>query len=361
MKNFLEKLELLKIGQYSFLDEVKGGKASTALIYVDTNGQKVLVKMLIAPRNESELHAFENESKILKQLQKYKELSHHPKIIEDFQKVLGHPVYYFIMEFVEGTTLKDYISNIGEPLNWDQALGIIQRIAIALGAGSSTYIHRDLHPGNIMLTDTEKIFKKDYIYDDPEVRILDYGCSKDHLMFLYGTWYEDKFRHVGAISTWSPEFLLAPHKVDSAHDSWAIGVILFYLITFKYPFHSTCFGELIQLYQEKNQDYLNHLSDYVPYAVTCLIKNLLSFNPNERFRAGQIADMCSEILYNNLNDKDQQFIDMYMMYGGNICKCTQCHSYLGRIHTKCPSCGLSADDENTYPASVNVFGSVVSG
>ena len=234
MKEFLARLGIDKIDEYIFYKEIQGGKASTTLIYKDNEENPVVVKMLIAPRHEKELFFFKHEAEVLKELNKINAFV--PKLIKDFSQLENYPVYYFVIEYIEGCSLANFIRKRGM-LEWPEALNLIQRIAIALSSGLIRHIiHRDLHPGNILITDKAIFDYNNVTYQNPGIIILDYGCAKDILKMMFGRWSEDPFRLMGAVSSWSPESIFAPDHVDSRHDTWALGVMLFYLLTNKYPF-----------------------------------------------------------------------------------------------------------------------------
>ena len=347
MLRLLKKIHLDKIDNFTFQKQLMGGQASTTLIYKNGENSQIVLKMLIAPRNKPELDAFKNEAKALTQLAKYEGMSFCPKIIGELEQHQSYPIYYYRMEYVEGKTLKEYINESKEPLSWELSLNLTQRISVALGAGSGLYVHRDLHPGNILINGNSNFDEGDHIYYDPGVRILDYGCSKDSFQAKFGEWQEDNFRHLGGISTWSPESIHNPETVDSTHDSWAIGTILYQLITKEYPFQASCFGELIE--KHKSLIDLKDIEKKVPYAVLCLLKNLLSIKPNERFRTGEIADICSDILYRDLNDYDNNFVDNYFRLRGCLHCCATCNTMVGGRTSNCPTCGKITNDDNTYP------------
>ena len=69
---------------------------------------------------------------------------------------------------------------------------MLHRISYALSASSAFLVHRDLHQGNIILTESTNIDPHTFIYIDPGIRILDLGCSKDILKDLFNEWIEDK-------------------------------------------------------------------------------------------------------------------------------------------------------------------------
>lgn len=332
------------IDGYELIKPLSGGKASATLLYQGSNNKKVVIKMLIAPRNQHELEFFRNEHDALKNLSKFEGLCFTPKIDIEFTKSEHYPIYYFGTEYFEGETLRSKIDSDPPPWPWEKCIETTHQIAVALGGCSISYVHRDLHPGNILITDTLKFNKNDY-YVDPGIRILDYGCSKDNVKFLYyGTLNEDKFRHVGAISSWSPEFLLNPELVDQNHDSWAIGVILYNLLSGKYPAQASNFGELIHIYQGQDIN-LELPVKTIPITVYRLLQNLLSFTPTERFSCGAIASTCGAILYTDLNSQPDHIVDMFFEGRGGIYKCIRCDNYIGKYQPKCNLCGQIIDDD----------------
>jgi serine/threonine protein kinase len=349
MKELLEKLDLASVDNYSFVRVLIGGEASASLLYEKSGGEeKVVVKMLIAPRNDTELELFYNEVEALRTLGNH-DKQFTPKLLSDINHHNPYPVYYYIMEYIEGLTLKEYIEKKPLPWAWEECIEMLDRIASALSYSSAFLVHRDLHLGNILLTDTIDFDQDRFVYEDPGIRILDFGCNKDLFKDLMGQWYEDRFRHPGAISTWSPEFIINPQAVDRQHDSWALGVLLFRFLTNEYPIHGNCFGDLTAKYQ--NQDELmSRIDSYgFPKAVNMLLKNLLSFDPNVRFLTGEIGDMCSDILYRNLMEMDEDFLVQYMDYRPSIHQCFRCGHLVGRRHAKCPGCNIVLDEETCLP------------
>lgn len=215
MKNLLKAIDLENIQGYKFCDSLSGGKASATLLYVSENKQKIVIKMLISPRNDLELEFFSNEAEALKSLSAIQDICFVPKLVLELSKSDRYPIYYFGTEFIEGETLRSKIESEPPPWPWEKCIDITHKISDALGGCLGRYVHRDLHPGNILFSNTA-IFDKKEFYIDPGVRILDYGCCKDNIKFLYyGTLNEDKFRHIGALSSWSPEFIFNPEQVDS--------------------------------------------------------------------------------------------------------------------------------------------------
>lgn len=355
MYNLLKACELLQINEYSYEKSLSGGKASTTLLYESKNHDKIVIKMLIAPRNEDEKEAFKNEAKILKELAKIPITCFSPRILIDYTEVKDYPIHYFGIELCYGVSLSDMISKEPLPWKWDKCIEIVNRIASALSGCSTRYIHRDLHPGNILVRDDFEIDSKYLNYVDPGVTILDYGCSKDQLSYLYyGTLNENKFRHIGAISSWSPEFIMNPEAVDQSHDSWAIGVILYYLLTGNYPYEAKSFGQLYNNYLNQTENFSN-FEEKIPLAARILVKNLLSISPKQRFLCGEICSTCSAILYTDLIELNNQ--DLYDFYKGRggLYLCIYCKSRIGRAGSRCYSCGKMLDTDDFIPVLKNLI------
>lgn len=348
MKTLIDDLKLHQIGEWKFLYELGGGKASATLLYANRKKEKSVVKMLFAPRNEMEIENMRNEVSALKQLNSLPRC-YTPKLLMNFTKVEQYPIFYYMMEYVSGVELKKLFEKDKLPWNWEKATEIICRISFALSQGSPHFVHRDLHPGNILILDKVEFDRYSQRYEEPGVRILDYGCSKDVFKGFLGDWYEDKFRHPGAISTWSPEFINAPDLVDSSHDSWALGVLFYRLILNEYPVYAESFGALLEGYKNLKTAYGKIDSLSIPGALKILIKGTLDEDPKVRILPNEIFYCCSDLLNTDLLDCDDSFIDKYFKFRCAISKCARCGTYIGRNHSRCAGCGAVCDEENLVP------------
>lgn len=332
------------IGTYRYISPLGGGKASTTLKY--SNGtEEIVVKLLVCPRNEEERTTFIDEGNMLKRVTD----EHHdvflPRIVVPLTKVPNMPAYYFGMEMFEGLTLAQYIKEQPLPWDWKKSVTIISKILFALGNSLTFVVHRDLHPGNIFITDTNLLLNDDFSPDDPGVRILDFGCNKDLIAeYWNGRESKDNFRLFGARLTWSPEFINDPASVGYKHDVWAAGVMLFRFLTNEK--HENCgnLAELVTLYQGDHALDVPTIS--APYAVVALLQNMLSFDPNTRLAFAEIEKMVDDLIHTDLADMGNSFIDAYLENGGEYWLCCCCHHYtLGR-GSRCGRCGVALDDEN---------------
>jgi serine/threonine protein kinase len=352
MRKFLTLIGLDTIGAYSFVRPLGGGKASVVCLYEGSTGVKQVVKMLIAPRADAELQAFEREVATLEYLNRY-DTAHVPKILSKMIQVADYPVYYYIMEYVDGVTLANYIVNNPLPWSTEKALKMIACIAASLSKTSSQgIVHRDLHPGNIIL---KRNFDSDKQYTQAtvDVAIMDYGCHKKaFLNFLdhfprSGTYeksnsYDNRnyLRHFGAVSTWSPEFLRDPHSVDVRHDIWALGVLLYRFLTNNYPVRAKSFSDLYERLVVKfdvNWELVKKRNAH--WAVGLFLKKLLAPNPRDRCLHDDIAKLCIGLVSKELFRQSDSFIMEFVMSNGDCWICPLCNEMVfpkgGILCTKC--------------------------
>jgi serine/threonine protein kinase len=142
-------------------------------------------------------------------------------------------VDYLVMEYLEGETVADRLARVNGPLPLDQALAIAIDVADALDKAHRVGItHRDLKPANIMLT-------------REGAKLLDFGLAKLHEagpvavsgLTRLATHTADTARGtiLGTLAYMAPEQLEAK-QADGRSDIWALGVVLYEMVTGARPF-----------------------------------------------------------------------------------------------------------------------------
>jgi serine/threonine protein kinase len=125
---------------------------------------------------------------------------------------------FLAMPHYDGETLKERLGREGA-LPEDAALGIARQVAAGLAAAHRAgIVHRDLKPGNVM------------ILPDGSVRILDFGLAK-----LAGATLTTTGDRLGTVSYMAPEQVRG-ESVDARADLWALGVMLYEMLTGRRPF-----------------------------------------------------------------------------------------------------------------------------
>lgn len=147
----------------------------------------------------------------------------HPGIaqVHDLRESGGE--FYLIMEYVEGRTLEEVLAKEGK-FTSDRIVSVGVQLTDALEAAAHEgYIHRDLKPGNVMLT------------ADGKVKIIDFGLAL-LVRNLKQTRFTEKGEVLGTPAFMSPEQLNQQESLDIRSDIWSLGVLLYTLATGETPF-----------------------------------------------------------------------------------------------------------------------------
>jgi TolB-like protein/Tfp pilus assembly protein PilF len=181
---------------------------------------------------------------------------------------------YYAMELVEGETLETRVRRDG-PLNAKLALEVAIQVTRALmAAAAQGVIHRDLKPGNIMLT------RGDGETPEVEVKVIDFGLAKA----IADAGGEMDLTHGGFVGTpnfASPEqFECSP--VDVRSDIYSLGATLWFALTGKTPFAGRNIEEIHRA-QESDALPIEQLkAARVPSRLRSLLKSMLAFEPASR-------------------------------------------------------------------------------
>ncbi|HEX5950185.1 MAG TPA: protein kinase, partial [Actinomycetota bacterium] len=136
------------------------GRGGMAKVYLGTDtvlGRQVAIKLL-APQfaeDESFVQRFRREAQAAARLS-------NPNVVSVFDTGTDGGVHFIVMEYVEGRTLEDYLAGGGRIMP-DRAIEIAEDVCGALSAAHAQgVIHRDIKPGNIMLTPSGQVKVADF-------------------------------------------------------------------------------------------------------------------------------------------------------------------------------------------------------
>ncbi|MBA3502745.1 MAG: serine/threonine protein kinase, partial [Deltaproteobacteria bacterium] len=232
----------LLIGQTigNYLVRQKLGEGGMGAVYLAEHpgiGKKVALKVLHNEfsTNQEVAARFFNEAKAVNDIG-------HPNIVDihDFGIIQGgvgrEQMVYFIMEYLAGNSLSGLIRQEA-PLPPERALGIGLQVADALAASHKCgIVHLDLKPDKIMLIRRHR--ETDF------VKLLDFGIAK-----LTGESAGSSRTRTGIVmgtpAYMSPEQCEGRGNVDHRADIYALGIVLYELITARVPFYGEGYGEIL--------------------------------------------------------------------------------------------------------------------
>ena len=201
----------------------------------------------------------------------------HPGIVDvmDFGE-LDDGNLYILMEFLKGQNLRERLDSAGT-LSMETALTITRQTADALNAAHNcNIVHRDLKPANIFLVPDS------LVRGGERVKLLDFGIAK--LMDINdGSSLVTKSGVImGTPIYMSPEQCRGAGDVDHRTDLYALGCILFEMLTGRPPFKNKAAGELIVLHLTQQPPSVRSINSSIPSDVDALIAKLLAKEPQDR-------------------------------------------------------------------------------
>ncbi|HRQ39072.1 MAG TPA: protein kinase [Chloroflexota bacterium] len=261
-----------KINRYEIKRELgRGGMASVYEAYDPQFQRPVAVKLL--PReflHDPEFRArFTREARTIAALE-------HPAIVPvyDFGEEDGQP--FLVMRLMTGGSLTDRLAN--GPLPIDEAAEILKRIGSALDrAHSQGIIHRDLKPGNILFDHYGDAF------------LADFGIAR---IAAAGSQLTASGSLVGTPTYMSPEQVYGNKELDGRSDIYALGVILYQMLTGEIPFDADTPARMMMAHV---MNPVPHLVDKRPDLAPCdlVISKAMAKERDDRFSTA--SDMTNEL------------------------------------------------------------------
>ena len=265
------------LGHYKILDRIGAGGMGEVFLAEDANlKRKVALKMLpqkVAVTRER-LERFRREAKILAALE-------HPGIVSIYSLEEADNLCFLTMQYVDGAPLSRAIPKNGFEL--DRLFSLSIAIADAVSAAHEKgVVHRDLKPGNIMITGAG------------HVKILDFGLAKLLQDEQAGTLESEaptealtgEGARIGTLPFMSPEQVRGEHA-DHRSDIFAMGVILYQMATGQYPFERGSSADLASSILRDSPSSVDELRGGLPHHMARIIRQCLEKNPDKRLQSSK--------------------------------------------------------------------------
>jgi serine/threonine protein kinase len=266
-----------RLGRYEIVAPLGAGGMGEVYRARDTRlPREVAVKTLRlgAQGSQERRKRFEREASIAARL-------NHPNICRLYDFGREGDVDFLVMEYLEGETLRDRL-RLG-PIRLDHAVPLALQIACALEeAHRHGVIHRDLKPGNVMITD--RGLKE-------EVRLLDFGiakCLADHGPEVLGFKRDESLTRegqvVGTTPYMSPE-QLEGRSVDGRSDIFSFGAVIYEMLAGRPAFAASSTAGLVARILEHHPQRLSLGGAPGTSALVDLISRCLAKEPEARWQS----------------------------------------------------------------------------
>jgi len=267
-----------QVGRYQILGKLGEGAMATVYRAYDPSIDRPLVIKFLHP--ELCLDA-EYRARFLREAKAAGMLSH-PNIVTVFDvgEIDGRP--YIAMELLEGGPLSDVLHD-GEGMKVLDVVDIGIQLASALDYAHSRGIyHRDIKPSNIIR-----------LQNGRTVKLADFGIA--HMAAREVTEHTRVGTVIGTPHYMAPEQTLGA-KVDGRTDLWAVGVILYQLLTGQRPFDGDTAVTLAYRIAHEEPKGVGELRADLPAPLRRIVMRCLAKSPDKRFQSGQeLADALKKV------------------------------------------------------------------
>ena len=239
----------------------EGGMANVYLGYDTILDRNVAIKILRGDLSTDEkfVRRFQREALSASSLA-------HPNIVEMYDVGEDDGIYYIVMEYVEGKTLKQLLKKRGS-LTLSEAIDIMLQLTDGMAHAHDSYIiHRDLKPQNIM------------IKDDGQIKITDFGIA----MALNATQLTQTNSVMGSVHYLPPEQASGKGSTIKS-DIYSMGIIFYELLTGSLPFKGDNAVEIALKHMRDPLPSVREDNPAIPQSIENIILKATAKNPKNRY------------------------------------------------------------------------------
>ncbi len=261
------------ISHYRILEKIGGGGMGTVYKAEDTKLRRTVALKFLAPeltRDEEAKKRFVHEAQAASALD-------HPNICSIFDIDETPEGQLFIaMACYDGESLKERIAR--RKLDVREAFEIAFSVAQGLArAHASGIVHRDIKPGNIMIT------------SDGFVKIVDFGLAK----LIGRSRITGSGATLGTVAYMSPEQARS-EDADARADIWSVGAVLYEMIAGRLPFRGEIDQAMVYSILNESPAPLRELRSDVPDACIAVVNKCLEKDPERRYQSA--LEFCSALI-----------------------------------------------------------------
>lgn len=251
-------------GRYKILDMIGGGgMANVYLAHDMILDRDVAVKMLRLDfaNDEEFIRRFHREAQSATSLV-------HPNIVSIYDVGEEQDLYYIVMEYVAGQTLKQYIQQ-NSPLAVEETLDIMKQLTSAISHAHQNHIvHRDIKPHNILID------------REGNVKITDFGIA----MALSATSITQTNSVLGSVHYLSPEQARGG-MANKKSDIYSLGIVMFELLTGRLPFSGESAVSIALKHLQSETPSVRRWNPMIPQSVENIVLKSTAKDPFHRYNS----------------------------------------------------------------------------
>jgi serine/threonine-protein kinase len=239
-----------------------GGMSVVYKAYDNVDDRIVAVKVLKEEflNNEDFKRRFKNESKAIALLS-------HPNIVKVYDVNFGEKLQYIVMEYIDGITLKEYITKQGA-ITWNDALFFMTQILRAVQhAHDKGIVHRDIKPQNIILL------------QNGNIKVTDFGIAR----FSRSDTRTLTEQAIGSVHYIAPEQAKGEFTDEKA-DIYSLGVVLYEMLAGSVPFEADSAVSVALMQLQADAKRLTDINSDIPLGLEQICVRAMQKNPLDRYQ-----------------------------------------------------------------------------
>ena len=203
----------------------------------------------------------------------------HPNIVQAFDVGEAGGYHYFVMEFIDGHTIYDMLTD-GRRVDEKEAIRVIHQSARALEhAHMQDLIHRDVKPKNLMLTKSG------------EVKLADMGLARE--MGDYVTAAAEAGRAYGTPYYISPEQIRGELTIDARADIYGLGATFYHMVTGQVPFDGASPSAVMHKHLKETLVPPDHINHSLSSGIGEIIEVMMAKAADDRYSS--MADVIADL------------------------------------------------------------------
>ncbi|TVZ83044.1 serine/threonine-protein kinase [Aeribacillus composti] len=253
-------------GRYKILKVIGGGGMANVYLARDIILERdVAIKILRLDFSDDDefIRRFRREAQSATSLA-------HPNIVSIYDVGEEDNIYYIVMEYVEGKTLKQYIQQ-NAPLHPREALNLMEQIVSAIAhAHENQIVHRDIKPHNILIDNLGNI------------KVTDFGIA----MALTSTTITHTNSVLGSVHYLSPEQARGQIATKKS-DIYSLGIVLYEMLTGRLPFDGESAVSIALKHLQSEAPSPKRWNPEIPQSVENIILKAMAKDPLHRYSSAE--------------------------------------------------------------------------